>query len=377
VKSPNGALQGSLHKNSCAQNVSDRNPLVKANGHLGTSIREQTVRPKYIFIVGLSRTGGKWTVHILENCQERNCYIIRESFFLGRTLFRPGVRQKMRRIGDMALDSNVHKLIDYMYSGKFGWYGWSKLIEKELSGRRDELLQRILNSDRSDKEIYQILLRIQAGVAKNTVLGDKSGAHLYYVPTLLEWFPEAKIIHTFRDPRAILTSHHKKLLNKRQGLMEVEREDKSQVFFLEPPKPFFDLMVVSYITISWLYAVRLHHKYQKLYPKNYYLLKYEDLVCKREETVKRLCKFLSIQFCDEMLMLPSYSHSSFRLEEGGTGFDMHSLTRWKTYLKPWMKVWLLLWTKRYLKEFGYARINKCQTLQGLRLHIYRHLHVQR
>ncbi len=46
------------------------------------------------------------------------------------------------------------------------------------------------------------------------MLGEKTPTHYKYVPTLLEWYPEAKIIHTFRDPRAILVSQLKKMQKK-------------------------------------------------------------------------------------------------------------------------------------------------------------------
>ncbi|MBN2003590.1 MAG: sulfotransferase [Anaerolineae bacterium] len=307
---------------------------------------------KYIFIVGLSRTGGKWTLHILEQCRERPCAIVTESFFLGRA-FRLGVRQKMRQIGDMRFDANVCTLVDAMYSGEFGWYGWVKLLERGLRDRHDELLQRVLASDRSDKAIYQTLLQVQAGDTENAILGDKSGVYLHYVPTLLEWFPEAKIIHTFRDPRAVLASHHKKLLNKRLGLAGLEKTDLSQVLLLKLPEALFSLLIVWYVAINWRRAARLHRQYWRLYPENYYLLKYEDLVCKREESVRGLCSFLGIEFHELMLELPPRSHSSFALEEGGPGFDTRSFTRWQTYLKPWMKNWLSFWTGSYLSEFGF------------------------
>lgn len=315
------------------------------------------MKPEYVFIVGLPRTGTKLMMNVLENSQDRPCYITPENFFLGR-IIRPGVRQKIRTIGDMSLDSNVRQLVDDMYAGKFFGAYWNRLRDGSLGIKKETMLQSILDSDRSDQAIYSILLQMYAQAAnngtepENIILGDKSGPHLYHVPTLLEWFPEAKIIHTLRDPRAILASEHKKLLHR--SLAKLEKAGKrKQAILLKLKRPFLSLGIVLYITTAWLYAVRLDHKYKKLYPNNYYLSKFEDLVNEPETSVRKLCQFLGLEFHSAMLNPPKID-SSYSTDKG-TGFDKQALDRWRNYLKPWMNAWLLLWGKKYLKELGYIR----------------------
>ena len=72
------------------------------------------------------------------------------------------------------------------------------------------MLRRLLETDRSDAAIYQALLQGENEEAEGLILGDKSGPNLYHVPTLLEWYPEAKVIHTMRDPRAVMASELKR-----------------------------------------------------------------------------------------------------------------------------------------------------------------------
>ncbi|MCB0208640.1 MAG: sulfotransferase [Anaerolineae bacterium] len=301
----------------------------------------------YVFIVGLPRTGTKLTVNVIESCPQKRCFITPENFFLGRVL-RPGVRQKMQRIGDMTIDNNVRTFVDNIYAGEYFGVYWWELNAGKWGIDKETMLQRLLASDRSDKAIYEVLLQAYADeLGDNVIIGDKSGPHLYHVPTLLEWFPDAKVIHTLRDPRAILASE----LKKSHRLLQTAKNRKPSPLLVKLLTPILSIVIILYITIAWLYAVKLHYKYSKRYPHNYYLSKFEDLVAHPEKSVRALCQFLEIEFHPAMLA-PSHIDSSYA---GGqeSGFDSETLSRWKEHLNPWVNSWLVFWGKKYLQEFGY------------------------
>ncbi|MCB0170644.1 MAG: sulfotransferase [Anaerolineae bacterium] len=306
------------------------------------------MKPDYIFIVGLPRTGTKLMVDVVQSCREKRCYITPENFFLGRVL-RPGVRHKMRRIGDMAVDDHVCEFVRKMYAGDYFGVYWWELVDGKIGIDQETMTQRLLATDRSDKAIYEQLLQAYAGDDRDgsIILGDKSGPHLYHVPTLMEWFPEAKIVHTLRDPRAILASE----LKKSQRLLQTSKKRKPSPYLVKLLKPFLSLIIILYITIAWLYAVKLHYKYSKRYPQNYYLSKFEDLVTNPEKSVRALCQFLEIEFHPAMLS-PAQIDSSYAAGRE-SGFDSETLSRWKEHLNPWMSSWLIFWGKKYLQEFGY------------------------
>jgi hypothetical protein len=129
--------------------------------------------------------------------------------------------------------------------------------------------------------------------------------------------------------------------------------DLLQLFWFKLKEPVFSLIIVLYVTIAWLYAVRLHCKYNKAYPNNYCLSKFEDIVNNPEDTIYKLCGFLDIDF-HPMMLTPPKVDSSFA-PKGGTGFNVQTLNKWEGYLRPWMKHWVLLWGKKRLREFGYIR----------------------
>ena len=319
------------------------------------------MQPDYVFIVGLPRTGTKLMMNIVENCQEKQCFITPENFFLGRFLKR-GVRHQLKNFGDLNQDENIKQLVAAMYRQKFYGQYWDDLASGKLPVDKETMMKALLASDRSEQAIYSTLLQVHAPIANsdlmNIILGDKSGPHLYYVPTLLKWFPHAKVIHTLRDPRAVMASEHKKLLLKQERrIMKAQEAGRSgEVIQLKLFKPILSLMIVLYITIAWLYAARLDAQFKKRYPNNYYLSKFEDLVSDPENSVKQVCQFLGISFHPTMLEPPkidsSYTSSS-STSNNDTGFDTQTLNRWRSYLKPWMSSWLILFGKRYLRNFGY------------------------
>lgn len=310
---------------------------------------------QYVFIVGLPRTGSKLVVNVLKHCTDAACDIVPETFFLGRFL-RPGVRRKMTRLHPASNEAQVQTVVDDMCQGTFSVFSgdyWSELASGAFKECQEAIRRQLLASDRSDKSIYTAMLQCRQSGSEPAILGDKTGPHLYHVPTLISWFPECKIVHTFRDPRAILASEHKKLIKQYQNrASQYLNQDKVWRFYLlKSMLPFFSILIVIYVTLAWMRATSLHKKYQQQYPENYYLLKFEDVIGDPETEIKKLCDFLQITYHKKMLCPPT-NDSSFN-NQSGTGFDKHTLTRWREYLSPWMHAGVVWGTKKRLRAFGY------------------------
>lgn len=298
------------------------------------------MKPKYIFVVGLPKTGTKLIESILEKSPGIDYKTCGETFFMGHFMHR-GVRHRLKRFGDLSEVGNVRKMVDFLYSGQLKGGYWHQLSKGSSGISKETLIKQIICSNRSHKEIYQIILATHTKVTEKTTLGDKTPAHLYHIPTLLGWFPDAKIIHTFRDPRAILASEWRKRTQR----------VPANYLLVKQNNPLYEFMIVLHVTATWLYAVKLHRGFCKSYPRNYLMSKFEDLITNPEHSLRKLCAFLGIDFFPEMLN-PRISGSSYQ-RSAGTGFERQAVTRWKRYLKPWMKVWMTLITKKYLREFDY------------------------
>lgn len=291
----------------------------------------------YIFIVGSGRSGTTLLVNILNKHKE--ICISNQMHFMGH-LARPGVRQKMKDF-DLSDDDNVRGLVEFMYTKPFAGGSYWRWLHNNVEP--EALLQQILNTDRSQRAIFSLLMRLRA--KGETILGEKTPDHIHYVPTLLEWFPKARIIHTFRDPRAVFVSEFQYRWNQ-PGLKRFPYKQ------LRPIKPLYSLFILFHMSLEWFLAANYHSKYKERYPDNYYLLKFEDLIRDPENQLRQLCNFLGVEFQKEMLE-QKVINTGFTSRRGKAGFDKQAVDRWKDHIGPLSRTWFLLWGKKHLKEFGY------------------------
>lgn len=300
---------------------------------------------KYVFIVGLPRTGTKLAKMVLQNTNEADLFLVPECWFFG-DLFRSGIRKRICHIGSMKNDDNVVELVEYMYSDRSNKTYFS-MLKKGLFGiDKPRLLKDILASDRSDRSIYELLIslpakvKFQASSKNNIIAGEKMPGNLYHVDLLMKWFPDAKIIHTFRDPRAILASELKRL-----------NDNRKRGFLPSLFSPFYNALIVLYISVTWLYAARLHRIYSHRYPDNYHLSKYEELVAMPESKLSEICQFLNLGINDSMLS-PGRRGSSFK-DNSNSGFDKFAIDRWRDHLSAHLTLWMNIIVSKKLRRFGY------------------------
>lgn len=305
----------------------------------------QKMPTKFIFIVGVSRSGTTLITRVLNRSHQ--IAISNENHFLGHLIPSEGVRFKFKKFGDLSDDDNVRKLVNYLYSEDFERdskhrrvsYHW-RWIREWVD--REDYLRRILNSDRSERALFVVMMQVFADHLGASIAGEKTPVHLRYVPTLVEWFPDGKIIHMLRDPRGIFVSE----LRRRKELPTTPPFKQLKRF-----GSLFKLYILLQTTAIWFESVKRYYKYKRAYPDNYYLLRFEDLVGDPENHIRQVCDFLEVEFQGKMLEQKVVSRG---FKSGQSGFDAQAATRWKEHIDPWINTWFLFWFKKYLKEFGYA-----------------------
>ena len=308
----------------------------------------------YTFIVGLPRTGSTLLRTLLNRS---NCVsIAAETHFLHQYA-RLGKKKRLLRFGDLREEQAMNLFLDDLFNerraaGKDFW-GW---LNRNIS--RESFHERVSQTDLSDQAIFDLFIQIYAerrkgGVRPDMILGEKTAANIYYVPELLRWYPEARVIHTFRDPRGIFVSALKLAKDGKWGV-------KTKLPKATPRKvadPIVEAMMAVYILRLWLDAARLHARYARAYPNQYMLLRFEDLLQDPEQHIRRVCDFIHTPFKLSMIEEVSSVGSSFteRRIVGGAGFEKSTADRWKERIHPLSKAWLTTFSGRELDHFGYGR----------------------
>ncbi|MEJ2414722.1 MAG: sulfotransferase [Sulfurimonas sp.] len=268
---------------------------------------------KPVFVTGVSRTGSKIYMNILN--EYSNIAIAKEIHFINpRYLHNDFVRTVKKEIGKLETEKDIDKLIKLMYSGSFFGTFWKDQVP-DLD--QASLKKEILASDKEFKTILRILLEEFAKKHNKDIPGAKYPVHLLSIPRLRNWYSDAKIIHTVRDPRAIYASQSNK--------WQFEGYRKNAL-----TKALFNFLTFSHVCASYWYSFLLHIRISS--KGNYYLIKFEDLVQSPEVELKKLCNFLGITYKEGMLNPPlsESSHTTKKMK----GFNKDVVYKWKEKINP-------------------------------------------
>jgi Sulfotransferase family len=285
---------------------------------------------EYTFIVGLGGTGTKMMMNVLNMHARLN--ISDDMHFLAPRWLRVDLARRAKRLGSLRDDSTVRLLVELMYSRVFEGNFWQRDTGIHRLDR-DRLTRRVLDSDRSLKSLLGLLIEEDAHSRGKVLAGSRLPVNISCLPTLLEWFPEARIIHLVRDPRAIHMSRIKKDMHG------------SSI-----PASICHLKRMPFTWHQMRTSARVHallgHRI------NYHLVRFEDAVSAPHETIESLCEFLGVEFDDSMLKPPvdSTAYESTR----SVGFDPVTAHRWREHIPPLVRRSLEWSLRREMESVGYS-----------------------
>jgi hypothetical protein len=300
--------------------------------------------PEAIFIVGVSRSGTTLMRRILD--RHSRIAIATENHFLGHLLPWEGTRHYFRRLGDLRDDATVRALVELIYSGEL--QRRSKLRElspywRWLTGKvpRADMEACLLASDRTERGVFEAFLRIYADRRGKAIIGEKTPAHVDWVDELLEWFPDGRVVHCLRDPRAIYVS-------------ELRRRTEHAVGFpyrqLAAAPALMARFVLLEVVWAWARAVHKHRELSRRYPGRYRLVSFEDVVSAPQATLEDLCTFLGVALEPQMLEQKVTSKGA---RVGSVGFDAAAAFRWREHIDERAQGAIERLLGRRLAEMGY------------------------
>lgn len=232
------------------------------------------------FVVGIPRSGTTLLSSMLNTHSELS--IGPETHYFDRFW------RKCRRAACLS-DSTRFEEHAYQFLNSYAAAGRDKAL-----GSVEAIAERLFASgERSHRVLLEATLGSRASNLRKSVWGEKTPVHVDYLPQILEEFPEARIIHILRDPRDVLLS-----------LRSVPWGRRGRLFYL----------------LWWRRCARLRDAVPGLDGNNLLEVRYEDLLARPEETLRRICKFIGVMY-----------------EPAMTGFDLGGQPPFDAAVEPWKR----------------------------------------
>ena len=265
-----------------------------------------------VFIVGGSRTGSEMLKTMLSASQDLD-FVDELFLYCPRWLHKDLDSNIKGYFDDTENSTSLERLLDLLYSGvPYGWF-WTN-VEEQLD--RDMLAVELAGKPLSMENLFDAILTVHARMREKTGIGAKFPMHFSESAKLIEWYPNCRLIHTTRNPKAVYAS---------QSAKYVTGDESGLVCAYKKFQQFV------HINIQTWWTARLHQSLQD--NGNYLLVRYEDVVREPQAQVKKICQFLEIQF-EAGMVEPHQYGSSFDDIGGGKGVELSSLEKWRTKISP-------------------------------------------
>jgi len=294
-----------------------------------------------IFIVGLHRTGSSLLTNIFRS--NPNILIFEEMHFLSP--WRKDFRHIYKKYAKGNLSAESAKSLVELFFSKNKKHGMDtpfwKYFERNPGEKKlkDMLTSNLSNSNNSLENIFKTIIEKTTFYRGYERCCVKFPMYISFAPQLLKWYSDSKIIHITRDPRAILVSKK----NDPGGILRRYNWNPIVSFLLRR-------IMLFYVFIQFFWASKVHSRLKS--QKNYFLVKYEELLNNPLFTIQKLCEFTNTKFDDRMSNPKRGQYSSITGERKG-GFDPNSAIRWKNEILPFENKLMAYLTKSSMKRFDY------------------------
>jgi hypothetical protein len=269
-----------------------------------------------ILIVGVGRSGTTLIREILN--KHPNVNIAPETSFYNR------LWASRKLLGSIKIRHNVPKWLYYLlfHSHDPSMENYKFLLFDLVSDFEN-------NPPHSYEEMFQRILEKFAKSKNKRIYGEKTPNHIFYIDHIKKRIPKTKIIVTIRDPRAVTSSM-------------IKRGD----LYNKAYQP----------AIEWYIGMEKIFKLLEFHREDLFIIKYEDLIDDSYTVIKDLCKFLNIEFYEDML-IPEETNTSFKELKGRKGIYKDAKEKWREILSKDDIKTVERICSNLMKEFGYTTDN--------------------
>lgn len=273
-----------------------------------------------IFIVGAPRSGTTLLQYMLRSLPVLSLPTGESHFFIP-------LYHNAEQYGDLSRLENVVRVLQAMELQS------AEFLHTDLHGLRfdvEALAQEFVKEGRhSMRDIISGLFEKNAAGEEKPRWGDKTPYYVLHIQKLLEWWPDAQVIHIVRDGRDVALS------------MFARRHD-------------FGAYNIYIVAEQWEQYVETGRAQGEHLPASQYLeLRYEDMIGDQKTALQTICAFLGETYSDDLL---DYKKSS---EAGKTPLlqkpiQKSNKDKWKHGMTGWQIRVFESVAGETLKKFGYT-----------------------
>jgi len=316
-------------RNNAAASLRSGTNVVRISG----TTAQPAVTTPLIFVTGASRSGTTMLARMLG--AHSAIMTLNELHYFG-SLWDPDDAD--RRFSARELSELAAVLLARQNKGLWG----ERPTEVERAwGRR--LVRRLPTADCTAAGLYAAVLRRLSEDARKTFACEQTPRNIFYASRLLELYPQARVVHIVRDPRAVLASQKNRWRVRKLGAAHM---------------PFREMLRsrVNYhpLTMSQLWN-RATEQAQRLesHPR-VLLLRFEDLAEDPAAGARRLCAFLGLKYEPEMLEVPRWGSSNLEHSSSSLGVSRDVLEKWRGELSVGETLIGEKVCHRMMQRFGYT-----------------------
>lgn len=263
-----------------------------------------------IFVVGMNGSGTS----MLADCLDNSPYVY---VFPWETRIIPWFVVNLERFGDLRSESNLKRLFN-AFANSAEFLRPSVRLDARIENVREPSLYGVVDC------VYRTIAVDKKGVERWL---EKSPMNVYFMTDIARHIPSARFIHIYRDGRDVAIS------NRRRFFWDLES------------------------TISkWVSAVRRGREDGRaLGSSKYFEIRYEDFTGFPEESMRRICDFLDIQYDPSLLKsgMPWLNGPGRNALNFKTGRIVSNSGKWHTQLTSAEQFLLERIGGKLLSELGY------------------------
>lgn len=281
-----------------------------------------------VFIVGAPRSGTTLLQYMLRSHPALSLPTGESHFFV--PLYRNAAQY-----GDLSQAENVRRVLQAMYMQS------ADFLDTDLHGIKFDIQQLtqefVAEGRRTMRDLITGLFEKNAAGEGKRRWGDKTPYYVLHLPKLLEWWPDAQIIHIIRDGRDVALS-------------------------LFARKHDFGVYNSYFAARYWEHYVETGHALgQAINPEQYLEIRYEDLIADQPGVLKTVCDFLGETFSESIV---DFKKSG---EAGKTPMlqkpvQKDNAEKWRTAMTPGQLRMFEGGAGKSLEKFGYRLATSARRL---------------